>query len=83
MVTRKVFQQSSNGYKKVVSMVKKEVFFKCFYGEKKLFQRSFHSGVSTVKIKKKMSRNGYKSQRYNLVRCLHGVSTVKKALFRR
>jgi len=53
MVTRKVFQQSSNSYKKVVSMGKKEVFLSVFGAKKKLFQRPFHSGVPTVKIKKK------------------------------
>ena len=61
---------------KVVSTVKKKVFSRCLYGEKKVFQRS--SMVVFLKLKQKMSRNGWRSQRNKLVRCLYSVSTVTK-----
>ena len=43
-VTKKVFQRCLNGYKKVVSTVKKKVFPQCFTVKKRCY-----SGVSTVK----------------------------------
>jgi len=48
---KKVFAQWFYSDKKGVSSIKKEVFSRCFYDEKKVFDLSFHGGISTVNTK--------------------------------
>ena len=50
-VRKKLFQRGLKSWKKVVYTVKKEAFSWCFYGEKKVFDLSFHGGFSIVKTK--------------------------------
>ena len=50
------------------------MFPELFYGEKKVFQRSFHGAVSTVEMKNVSQR--LQVSTYKFLRCLYGVSTV-------
>ena len=75
MVTKRLFQRCLNGYKK-----------SCFHSVfivTIVFQRYFNGlsmmVFSTVKIKK-MSRNGYKSQRYKFEWCFDDVLSVTRKL---
>jgi len=75
-----VFELSLNGCKKgiptvakkVLSTVKIEVFPQLFHGEKMVFQRSFHGGVSILKMKNVWQR---------LQVLMVQASTMKKVVF--
>ena len=69
-----MFAQWFYSDKKGVSSIKKEVFSRCFYDEKKVFDLSFHGGISTVKTKNVSQRLKVSTVQVNtvFVECFNG-----------